>query len=233
MANYVRNLVYLNGADIQTVLDSVKSDTQAMDFNMLIPMPKELLIESSNRMEHSLDTVLYCQEGKLTASLKDYYQKEKKADETLKTFLFRMAKEKNIYIALGLKAYRNKNRYGYTDWYGWSVANWGTKWNAMDSSVSENKIVFDTAWSPASPVIAKLAGKFPDMTITHVWSDEDSGRHCGWTIYSGGREEDRYLAKDHTSEAYEIYEECWGKSSMSGREQDGNRLYRLCEGCSL
>ena len=44
-------------------------------------------------------------------------------------------------------------KYGYTDWYDWSLAEWGTKWDASDvfHSVEPDGsllLQFDTAWSP-------------------------------------------------------------------------------------
>lgn len=43
-------------------------------------------------------------------------------------------------------------KYGYADWYSWSVDNWGTKWNcdAQDWSSDGQSITFwfDSAWSP-------------------------------------------------------------------------------------
>jgi len=43
-------------------------------------------------------------------------------------------------------------KYGYTDWYGWCIDNWGTKWNsnAIDWSREDDTIsfTFDTAWGP-------------------------------------------------------------------------------------
>jgi hypothetical protein len=39
-----------------------------------------------------------------------------------------------------------------SDWYGWNVTNWGTKWdtgvNIVDQTDTEIVLSFDTAWSP-------------------------------------------------------------------------------------
>jgi hypothetical protein len=82
---------------------------------------------------------------------------------------------------------------GFSGWYHWSVHNWGTKWNACDpkfeveveSAVQKlaravtkegpQAIVrydFDTAWSPSSPVIAKLSEMFPAVKIQHSYIEE-------------------------------------------------------------
>lgn len=43
-------------------------------------------------------------------------------------------------------------KYGYSDWYSWSINNWGTKWEAREVSVDDGdsyvQLTFDTAWAP-------------------------------------------------------------------------------------
>jgi len=54
-------------------------------------------------------------------------------------------------------------KYGADNWYDWSVANWGTKWDAnsgdgaiADQSEGSITLVFDTAWSPPITFYTKL-----------------------------------------------------------------------------
>lgn len=68
-----------------------------------------------------------------------------------------------------------------TDWYEWCVREWGTKWNAGETSnlfFSSNgeklSITFDTAWSPPIPWVKKVAIKYPDLTITLLYSEPGS-----------------------------------------------------------
>lgn len=48
--------------------------------------------------------------------------------------------------------------YDYADWYSWSIANWGTKWNAIHvtTQTDEAVFVFDTAWGPADEWFERL-----------------------------------------------------------------------------
>ena len=60
-------------------------------------------------------------------------------------------------------------------WYGWRLQNWGTKWDACQVEITRDdedylEICFDTAWSPATPVIEK---------IRELYQDNDS-----WTYVS-------------------------------------------------
>lgn len=51
---------------------------------------------------------------------------------------------------------------GHASWYSWSLANWGTKWNAYSCEIigeddERLDFRFDTAWSPPEPVFEALA----------------------------------------------------------------------------
>lgn len=64
----------------------------------------------------------------------------------------------------------NLEQYGFEDWYDWSVANWGTKWNIGDVVVLSDEsgsflVQFDTAWSPPIGLIERLCQKYPDIEV--------------------------------------------------------------------
>jgi hypothetical protein len=50
------------------------------------------------------------------------------------------------------------------NWLSWNCENWGTKWNACESSheIKDSKAIikFDTAWNPPRPIIVAFANKF-------------------------------------------------------------------------
>ena len=58
-------------------------------------------------------------------------------------------------------------KYGYDNWYDWRFENWGSKWDAHESYITEEEngltIEFDTAWSPAIPYIKQVAKMYPDL----------------------------------------------------------------------
>ena len=66
-------------------------------------------------------------------------------------------------------------KYGYSDWYYWSVANWGTKWNSSACSMFVDEsplgeqlgiiLDFNTAWTPPIPIAKKLGRMFPNALI--------------------------------------------------------------------
>ncbi len=96
----------------------------------------------------------------------------------------------------------NIAKYGYKDWYDWSVANWGTKWDVggddgliqrLNSTTMEAS--FDSAWAP--PVCAyerlieegfyiKAYYNEPGMAFCGVWEgDTENGFFDDYIEYSG------------------------------------------------
>lgn len=90
-------------------------------------------------------------------------------------------------------------------WYDWRVNNWGTKWNADDVYVGNSVFTFNTAWANAEPVIRALSEKFPEVTITVKFADEDcGGGNNGCYSYTNG--EVSYIDDG----SYEFACELWG-----------------------
>ena len=67
-----------------------------------------------------------------------------------------------------IKRYINIKLYGHDNWYNWSIANWGTKWDACESCINNNDInffsvSFETAWGPPIDWIDNIMEDFPDL----------------------------------------------------------------------
>ena len=81
----------------------------------------------------------------------------------------------NIYTGnLGMK---ERELYGANNWYDWSIANWGTKWNACSPNRYGNTLEFNTAWGLCEPVLEKLAELCYEhkVTFSGYFCDEDWG----------------------------------------------------------
>ena len=131
-----------------------------------------------------------------------------------------------------------RNKYGKSNWYDWSLFNWGTKWNAYSSHLysDNNTIEFDTAWSCPLPVLDKLAELCYEhkVSFTGKWADEDTGHNVG--IFESDCDGDEYwfsyeYVKNCSNEAYEIYVEVKGESNCFGKDSDGNWIHYNCENC--
>jgi hypothetical protein len=97
-------------------------------------------------------------------------------------------------IALVAKEKANLKKYGYANWYDWSVSNWGTKWNAggvdreemmvdYDEDVDDTGIAiftFDSAWAPPIGVFRKLKEIHPDLFIEGRYSEPGVGFFGVW-----------------------------------------------------
>jgi hypothetical protein len=64
-------------------------------------------------------------------------------------------------------------KYGASDWYDWSINNWGTKWGCYDFEWDADtlSLLYTTAWSPVSDqVILSLLSVFPNFEYS--WEEE-------------------------------------------------------------
>lgn len=63
-------------------------------------------------------------------------------------------------------------KYGHSDWYSWSVENWGTKWNtdAQDWSRDDDSISFwfDSAWAPPTALYDKITAEGYDVEAYYL-----------------------------------------------------------------
>jgi len=70
--------------------------------------------------------------------------------------------------------------------YDWCINNWGTKWNACEITLTENKTSlkyrFDTAWSPPIKVVTAMAHMFPMLTFTLKYFEGGIGFQGRYTI---------------------------------------------------
>lgn len=113
-------------------------------------------------------------------------------------------------------------------WYNWNVANWGTKWNCGDvwndredtgdSTEGRTSYNFDTAWSPAEPVVLALSGLFPTLVITHRYCEGGMG-YAGQVIYHGGNEVSR---DEFSSENDRLPDEAWLVEADGSRSWERN-----------
>lgn len=202
------------------------------DFNWIIPMPSALDLQSGGTEDLAIeaafrqDAVARCKYGRNWSAMSERMYREKVAmsDKTSKEL-----------AELGLKYLNNLELYGATTWYGWCKENWGTKWNAYEStSLDTDTIIFSTAWSAPQKVIAQLAKMYSDAEIEHWWADEDMGCNTGYAKYSGGKLIEQLCHDTCSNNAYETYILCWGECECLYQNEDGlwqRRDCAECDGC--
>ena len=235
MPNWVTNFIELEGDEkrIAELREAVKYDdggVGTVDFNKIIPMPKELDIICGSSTDKGLKAYKEFAEIYQLGVVRTKKELLNIPESSEKAFL---KYKKNIDPEdweNGRQAFRNTLKYGYPTWYEWSCHNWGTKWNAcgyeegVDYSQSE-KLWFQTAWSAPHPILQKLSEQYPDIKFTHEWADEDLGVNCGRTEYFGGKIVNVYVpetnkeALDFAARMWELdLEDCGLKLNASGTD---------------
>ena len=255
MPNWVINSVHVNSKDFESFIEKYSSfdenGERILDFNKIVPMPDNLNIEKSSKTNDALKIYLTSliegvnelgdKEHKMSISkfakmLGSVYKGEclNVSNFILKHSEIDAIKEKygndlSELLKLGKKAFTNKVKYGYQDWYDWSVANWGTKWNACNTHFDkDNKtIYFDTAWSPAIPIYKALTEQNPNIGFCFEFAEEQAGYLVGEIHTLDGQITHSFLPKPFSKEAYEKYFELWGcEDDYEFNESTGTYEYK-------
>ena len=109
---------------------------------------------------------------------------------------------------------------GFSNWYDWTIAKWGTKWGAYDYEERERDdgrfiFKFETAWSFPEPVFKMLAEQHPSLVFDVTSFDE------GWCFGAIGQfngRSDFRAAKELATD--ELYEEVYGRKPDVDDEDD-------------
>ena len=159
MPNWTSNHISIEGeaADIRAFLEAVKWEDKIFDFNRLIPM-----LELLKRTVSGFMTI----DGKKVES----WIEDKDSEG------------KTVPRCFNADEQRELEQIGYSNWYDWAVANWGTKWNACRVEIHDAsqhryaEVSFDTAWSAPVPVLLKMRKQFPRLTFDCQWRYEDESQ---------------------------------------------------------
>jgi len=101
-----------------------------------------------------------------------------------------LAKQKEQHI-------QNMVNHGSTDWYGWALDNWGSKWGAgsielqdfgvslLNTPMSYLNLSFESAWSPASQLICEISKSYPKSIFGLTFSEESDAFVGGMAINGG------------------------------------------------
>lgn len=209
MPNHITSRLHVEGKseDVKRLFDFIKSDAKdedgdpiLIDFNKILPMPAELDVESSSMGEDGQKYLLghSCNILEREAYKQSEHNKKMEALKEDNPQFFEKC------LQLGRQYLSNIAKYGKTNWYGWRLANWETKWNAYDiRKESEDILYFNTAWSGVPNLISILAAKFPEVTIKYDFADENTGYNVGSYIMKGECVEDNSPADD-SAEAWAL-----------------------------
>lgn len=218
MPNWCVNQVDIQGdeAEIVKLIAFVKSDESAFTFENIVPPPATPMYSSD------------CTHNKYVCGCESVAQPDPENEG------------KFMWVIDGKKVeYHGKcpthNEHSFSNhpdnWYNWNITNWGTKWSASevwhdrtddDGNVAgQTNYGFDTAWSPAEPVIAALAEKFPTLRIAHRYCEAGMG-YAGEVLYADGveiRREDYDMGQMPDGAFTEDWDRDYDKVPMNAMER--------------
>jgi hypothetical protein len=186
MPNHTANNFTVTGPkdDVLRFVAQIKGTDSEIDFNKVLPIPDELRGTSSPSRIMTQEEI-----DKIWA---DWREKKNKGE----VGSFEMERP----MGLGITQAKYDEfilKYGYADWYDWSIFNWGTKWNAYDVtewSINEGHwngenssatIYYETAWSPATALWLNVSKDYPTLDFYHEFADEGGSFLGSETIREG------------------------------------------------
>lgn len=235
MPNHVRNIVKMKGITTLPLFTEEEGYdgkmVSAFDFNKIIPMPGPLQMTAGGIESIAIEAAL-----RRIGSMERQFERGRvvpgMSDERYRTAVASCQQTEDELCEIGLQYLSNQVRYGATNWYDWCCDNWGTKWNAYENQQPDSDtIIFETAWAPPEPVIARLAKMYPEAEIEHWWADEDTGSNDGHAKYSGGGVSEISYYESCSHKAYETYVRCWGESKCLYQDEKGLWRRRNCKEC--
>lgn len=195
MPNWVEIKVVITGdtADLESFKEAVAEPAtddakkrSPFTFQRIIPMPPELDVSAGSDGELGVTALT----GAGLAKVLDYNWAQQEGIHSQEDLVAYLNKNRPNALPLAKQYLENKEKYGFPTWYEWRIANWGTKWDACNPSLttrSDNslELFFETAWSFPEPVMQKLAEMFPRLTL-HGTVDEEGGYFYGEVTLKDG-----------------------------------------------
>lgn len=237
MPNWVRNRIIIEADNYKEILAQITTKRQeefseesccSIDFEKIIPMPKSLKVVSGSITNECINAYLYKNRNEEDFSnVSKFIEKaginiKNLDDDTYKKIIERSInydigveetekklKSEEDVINFGQQLISNIIEYGSTDWYEWSIKNWGTKWNACEGIVENNELLFETAWSPVPKIVEQLSIKFPDAIFKYDFAEEQICFICGECSFKNGLLIHDVPLPSESKEAYEKGFELW------------------------
>ena len=183
MPNWCQNEVSIYGdkedieklkAEVFTVDEVTKQSY--LDFNKVVPMPKELEDSVSPPNVVSDEFIRMRDLLKANPSIQSIWVNGRQIKDDGWSEKFITESQSEIL----------KKTYGADNWFDWRVTNWGTKWDIGGDSIDfydedddRIELHFDTAWSPPDEIYQALRDKYEDIEITWFYR-EDGMQFAGY-----------------------------------------------------
>lgn len=194
MPNWVSNTIILKSEeDLKKFQELLVDENGEVDFEKLIPMPKDLDITAGS-YEWKVDKYGFYKEKEalqneiLKPLLDDIYNENMTQERFVNTAInfsdvvkaiqkvHNKDNMQNEDLENVLRGYYNLRKYGFVNWYDFHNIKWGTKWNASETCNNDLVFFFQTAWSTPMGIWQELS-KHLDFKV--AFADEDIGCNFG------------------------------------------------------
>ncbi len=167
MPNHTANNFTVTGpvADVKRFLKQAAGSDKELSFDSLLPLPTVL--------KGSTAPVRIQPQEEINATWDEWY---KRKDEG-KLEKWELEQGRPMGVGITQATYDTlMKEYGVSNWYDWSVLNWGTKWDCYDVrewniAVADEEmtatIYYETAWSPATQLWLTVSQQYPTLTFFH------------------------------------------------------------------
>ena len=198
MPNWVKTIVKTKPEVLKDVMIKYSAGGK-FSFDKVIPMPKDLDIESGSSGElglmflflESKDDIFKLKINEVFHSLNPFHSdicRDKRFEDIETNFAkYKGDSEFANDIELGKKYISNYNKYGHATWYDWCTDKWGTKWDLNSFQSNQDTMIFETAWGFAGNVILELSNKYPEAIFKCEFADEGIMENSGKVIIQGGK----------------------------------------------
>lgn len=227
MPNIITNRLTLHAAEqekINEVFAYLEGEESEMDFNKIIPMPAELSGTKCGTLSEEAWNLFQAKGLGNFERIDDMLTRSWVKEEGIKTregmieylerrFIKHGHPQNSRFSSLydyGKHIYGLKQKYGFSNWYEWSIANWRVKWNAFDVSREGNVIEFFTAWDGVPALMLKASEMFPEVTFSYEFADELFGYNLGRYVFRAGEVVSEYEPEDFSAEAKILAKEILG-----------------------
>lgn len=215
MPNHITNRLVISGdnSEIKKMFEYINGGIDEngqqilIDFNKIIPMPKELDIPSSSDYERGYDVYMALEHGdyRRIDKMLAYPWVQQEGIATRKQMTDYLLKNDLEAFEKGKQYYENIQKYGAPTWYEWCNSNWNTKWPAYEQEqIDSNTIQFLTAWSGVPDLLCVLSEKFRELSFDYEYADEDYGHNVGHFVIENGSFIEEHIPDGGSKEALEI-----------------------------
>lgn len=185
MPNHTANNFTVTGpvADVKRFLKQAAGSDKELSFDSLLPLPTVL--------KGSTAPVRIQTQSEIDATWAEW---NKRKDEG-KLEKWELEQGRPMGLGVTQETYDTlMKEHGVSNWYDWSVLNWGTKWDCYDVrewniAVADEEmsatIYYETAWSPATQLWLTVSKQYPTLTFFHEFADEGGGFLGDETIHNG------------------------------------------------